>query len=180
MDYVVENWGSFVGVAGLVASVTGLIVAFLARRAAKSAEQAASEAHRAVTRTLRLVDVVRAVALIRHLKEVHHQRNWDYALWLYQELRRMLSEIGASAPANFAQHYKFIDNAIPQVTTLENSVRRSRYEQENGEPEDIPRLDEALSEIQQRLETLQGSMMYTDETVSSWHGKDERRCRQTR
>ena len=75
MDYVVANWDSFVGVAGLVASVTGLIVAFLARRASKSAEQAAREAHRAVTRTLSLVDIERAVALIRHLKEVHYQRN---------------------------------------------------------------------------------------------------------
>ena len=167
MDYVIENWGSFVGVAGLVASVTGLIVAFLARRAAKSAEQAASEAHSAITRTLSLVDVERAVALIRHLKEVHYQRNWDYALWLYQDLRRTLNEIGASASQNYAQDRNFINEAIIQVTVLEDLVRRSRYEQENREPEDISSLDEALNEIQQNLETLQSSMMYTDEIVSN-------------
>jgi hypothetical protein len=167
MDYAVENWGSFVGIFGLAASVGGLVFAFLARRAAKSAEQAAREARRAITRTLSVVDIGRAMALIGSLKEVHHQRNWDYALGLYPELRRMLSEIGASTPENFTQYGDFINRAIPQITSLENLVGRSRYERENGEPEDIPSLDEALSEIQQSLEMLQSSMMYTDETVSS-------------
>lgn len=166
MDYIVDHWESLVGLLGLVASVGGLLVAFLARRAAKSAEQAASEAHRTITRTLSLVDVERAVALIRHLKEVHYQRNWDYALWLYQDLRRTLNEIGASASPNYAQYRNFINEAITQVTVLEDLVRRSRYEQENGEPEDISSLDEVLNEIQQNLETLQSSMMYTDEIVS--------------
>ena len=167
MDYVVENWGSFVGIFGLAASVGGLVFAFLACRAAKSAEQAAREARRAITRTLSVVDIGRAMALIGRLKEVHHQRNWDYALGLYPELRRMLSEIGASTPENFTQYGDFINRAIPQITSLEKLVGRSRYERENGEPEDIPSLDETLTEIQQSLETLQSSMMYTDETVSS-------------
>ena len=92
MDYVVNNWGSFVGILGLLASIGGFVVAFLARRAAKSAEQAVSEAHRAITRTLSMVDVERAVALIGRLKDVHRQRNWDYALGLYPELRRMLAD----------------------------------------------------------------------------------------
>ena len=166
MDYVVENWGSFVGIFGLAASVGGLVFAFLACRAAKSAEQAAREARRAITRTLSVVDIGRAMALIGSLKEVHHQRNWDYALGLYPELRRMLSEIGASTPENFTQYGDFINRAIPQITSLEKLVGRSRYERENGEPEDIPSLDETLTEIQQSLETLR-SMMYTDETVSS-------------
>ena len=77
---------------GLVASVGGLVYAFLARRAAKSVEQAAREARRAITHTLSLVDVERAVALIGRLKDVHSQRNWDYALGLYPELRRMLAD----------------------------------------------------------------------------------------
>ena len=144
----------------------GLGVCLPAWRAAKSAEQAAREARRAITRTLSVVDIGRAMALIGSLKEVHHQRNWDYALGLYPELRRMLSEIGASTPENFTQYGDFINRAIPQITSLEKLVGRSRYERENGEPEDIPSLDETLTEIQQSLETLR-SMMYTDETVSS-------------
>ena len=144
-----------------------MVFAFLAGRDAKSAEPVAREARRTIAATLGLVDVGRAVALIGSLKEVHHQRNWDYALGLYPELRRMLSEIGASTQENFAQYGDFINRAIPQVTALENLVGRARYDRENGEPGDIPRLDETLSEIQQSLEMLQSSMMYTDETVSS-------------
>ena len=167
MYYVIENWGSFIGVLGLAASIGGLVYALLARRAAKSAEQAASEAHGAITRRLSLVDVQRAVASIGRLKDVHYQRNWDYALGLYAELRTTLSEIGMSIPENFAQHHNLIRSAIPQVIALENLVRRSRYENENRQPQNISSLDETLSEIQENLETLQSSMMYTDETASN-------------
>ncbi len=167
MDFLIANWGSFIGVLGLAASIGGLVYAFLARRAAKSAEQAASEARHAITRRLSLVDVQRAVALIDRLKDVHYQRNWDYALGLYAELRMTLSEIGTSIPENFDQYRSLIRSAIPQVIALENLVRRSRYENEDREPENISSLDETLSEIQENLETLQSSMMYTDETVSS-------------
>ena len=113
------------------------------------------------------MDVQRAVSLIGRLKDVHYQRNWDYALGLYAELRMTLSEIGTSIPDNFAQYRSLIRSAIPQVIAIENLVRRSRYENENKEPENISSLDETLSEIQENLETLQSSMMYTDKTVSS-------------
>ena len=164
MDYFTENWGSIVGILGFIASVGGLVYALLARRAAKSAEQAAREARQAVARTLSSIDVERAVALISRLKEIHHQRNWDYALGLYQDLRRTLSQISASIPEDLVQHRGFVNRAIPQVTAMENLVRRSRYE--NGHPEDISSLDDALSELQQALETLQGSMMYPEECGS--------------
>ena len=69
-----------IGVGGLVASIVGLIFAFLARRAAKSAEQAAREARQALTHTIGSIDVERAVALITRLIEVQRQGNWDYVL----------------------------------------------------------------------------------------------------
>ena len=96
MDYIIANWGSFVGISGLLASIGGLVYAYLARRAARSAEQASVETRRAVTRTLSLVDVLRAIARINQLKDVHYRGNWDYALGLYGELRRTLIEISAS------------------------------------------------------------------------------------
>ena len=164
---MIDNWGGFVGLLGFLASVGGLAYAFLARRAAKSAEQAAREARLAITRTLSVVDIGQAEALIGRLKDVHHRRNWDYALGLYPELRRMLNDIVASVPDNFAPHGDFINRAVPQVTALENLVGRARYENENGEPEDIPSLDEALTEIQQSLETLRSSIIYADESVSN-------------
>ena len=91
MDYFLENWGSFVGVLGLLASVGGLVYALLARRAAKSAEKAANEARqetrRTVSRSRRLADTGRAIVLINRLKILHRDGRWDYALELYQEPR---------------------------------------------------------------------------------------------
>ena len=139
----------------------------MARRAAKSAEEAARDAHAAVTRSLSLVDVERAVALINRLKEIHRRGNWEYALGLYQELRRTLSEIGASIPGNWSEPRGNIRGAIPQLTALENLVSRSFYENENREPEDIPKLDETLSHIQQSLESLQSQIVYEREAMDS-------------
>ena len=151
--------GIGIGTGGLIASVAGLVFAFLARRAAKSAEAAAREARKAVVRTLRTIEVERAVSLISRVKEIHHQRNWDYALGLYQDLRRTLSEIAENLPPNLLQYRTKINGDVPQITAMENLVRQSRYE--NREPEDVASLDNTLSEIQQELEALQSSRMYS-------------------
>ena len=160
-------WSLGVGISGLVASALGLAFAYLASRAARSAEKAAVDARRAVAQTLSLVDVVRAVALIGRLKDVHYRGNWDYALGLYGDLRRTLSEIGASMPADWQESRNNIDRSVLEVTFLWDKVNRSPYENENGVPKDIPSLDETLNKIQQSLETLQSSMMYSESAVSS-------------
>ena len=162
MDYLVDNWGSFVGVLGLLASVGGLVYALLARRAAKSAEQAAREARQALTRTIGSIDVERAVALITRLMEVHRQGNWDYALALYQDLRRTLSEIGASIPPDMADYRSFIQEAIPQITVMINMVNRSRDGSDDARPDDISNRNEILNGIQQSLEMLQSAMLHID------------------
>ena len=163
----IEWLGIGLGTGGLIASIAGVVFAFSARRAAKSAEQAAKDAHGAVTRSLSLVDVERAVALINRLKEIHRRGNWEYALGLYQELRRTLSEIVASIPGDWSNSRGEIRDAIPQLTALENLVSRSLYESESGGPEDIPKLDETLSHIQQSLESLQSQIIYEKEAMDS-------------
>ena len=160
MDYLVENWGSFVGVLGLLASVGGLVYALLARRAAKSAEQAAREARQALSRSLSSVDIERAVALINHLKDLHRQRNWNQVLGEYQTLRRTLLEIRSGIPATLAVFRDTIGSAVAQVTLMANRVNRSLVE--NSEPEDPAELDEILNDIQQELETLQSDMTFLD------------------
>ena len=167
MDYFAENWGSFVGILGVIVSAVGLWYAFRAHRAAKSAELAAKEARQALARTIGSIDVERAVALISRLKDTHRRRNWDYALGIYPDLRRTLSQISESIPADLSRYRSSIVRAVPQITAMENLVRRSREENESGEPEDISSLDETLNEIQQDLETLQSNMMYSDESGSN-------------
>ena len=171
-------WNLGVGIGGLVAGSLGLFFAYLAHRSAElakgaaiSAEDAANaariEARQALSRNLSSIDVERAVALIGRLKDIHDRRNWDYALGIYPDLRRTLSQIGESIPVDLSQYGSSINRAVPQITAMENLVRRSREENESGEPEDISSLDETLNEIQQDLETLQSNMMYSDERLSS-------------
>ena len=154
MDYLVENWGSFVGVLGFLASVGGLVYALLARRAAKSAEQAAREARRETRRTVsrsrRSADTGRAIALINRLKVLHRDGRWDYALELYQELRSTLSDIHASMLDDLAEIRDTISDAIRRITELEDEVNRARYE--NREPNDVPQLDGVINDIQRNLE----------------------------
>ena len=161
MDYFLENWGSFVGVLGLLASVGGLVYALLARRAAKSAEQAAREARQALSRNLSSVDIERAVELINRLKELHRQKSWNQAIWVYQILRRTLSGIQASMPEGLEQTRKSVEDAIPQITYMENQVSRALHG--NVEPDDAPGYDTVLNAIQQELEILQSNITFWDD-----------------
>lgn len=156
--------GVGIGTSGLIASILGVIFAILARRAAKLAEQAATEARMALVRSISSIDVSRAINLVTRIKEVHYRGNWDYALGLYQELRQTLSEIRASVANEWPESHKEIGESVPQITAIENMVVRSRYENESGAPENIHEIDEVLSRIQQGLEILLGSMMYSDES----------------
>lgn len=149
-----------VGAGGLIASIIGLIFAFLARRAAKSAEAAANEARQALSRNLSSVDIERAIELINRLKELHRQGNWIHAIWVYQILRRTLSEIRVSMPATLDTFRSTIGGFIPQITEMENRVNRSLHESLG--PVHAPEFDAILNTIQQELETLQSHIMYLD------------------
>lgn len=150
--------GVGIGTGGLVASVAGVLFAFLARRAAKSAEQAAREAREALSRNLSSVDIERAVELITRLKDMHRQGDWRQAIRLYQVLRRTLTEIRVSMPSGFEDSRKAIEVAIPEITDLENRVGQALYR--SSEPEDVPVLDKMLNDIQQELESLQSNITY--------------------
>ena len=166
------DWTSLVvGIGGLAAGTFGLWFAFLAHRSAQLAERAATsaeeaansartEAQRALVRDLSSVDIERAIALINRLKELHRQGNWGAALSLYQDLRRTLSEIRGSLPTDLDQFRDKINDAVPQVTTMEDQV--SRAEHESSGLEDAPALSAILNAIQQDLETLQTIVTFPD------------------
>ena len=78
-----------------------------------------------------------------------------------------MSEIRASIVEDWPESYRQIGEAVPQITAIEILVDRSRYENESGDPEDIPRIDETLSQIQASLEVLLGSMMYSNKAEST-------------
>ena len=121
---------------------------------------ARGETQRAIGRSnLSSMDIERAVALINRLKDLHLEGGWRAALWLYQELRRTLTDIRGSLPRELEQFGNVIEEAVPQLTVMETQVTRSLYER--NEPEDTLRMIAILSAIQQELETLQSNMMPT-------------------
>lgn len=158
MEYLAENWGGFVGVLGVIVSAAGLWYAVLARRAARSAEGAANDARRALSRKLSSVEIERAVALIDRVKGLHRQSYWDRALELYPELRRALTEIHASMPEDLDAIRDIVLESVSWVIAIEHIVSRALYA--NTEPDDAAGLDDALTRIQQNLETLQSSDLH--------------------
>ena len=119
MDYLVENWGSFVGLLGLLASLGGLAYAFLARRAAKSAESAAREARHSISQTLCLVSAQRAISVILRLNTLHREQSWEAALELYRELRTLLNDISGMIPRELDHSRPEIDRGIGQLLMRE-------------------------------------------------------------
>lgn len=155
-----EWWNLGVGIAGLVASIVGLTFAFFALLAATSAKKAATEAREALTRTLRLVDVERAVAMISHLKLLHRMDDWSSAAELYQYLRRMLSEIYERTPEELYELRIFFSEAIPRISVMENEVRQSVRSNEENKSDNLRNVDGILNDVQQNLEILQSADIY--------------------
>ena len=92
MQYVLDNWGSFVGLVSLIVTVIGLFMVFRrageARKSATAAEAASLETRAALTRTLAIVDLERAIGLIQRLKSFHTAGRWEASSQHYQSLRQ--------------------------------------------------------------------------------------------
>ena len=157
------EWAGFgIGIGGLIASIAGLVFAFLARRAAKYAEAAADrasqETRRTVSRSRRTVETSKAVALINRLKVLHRNGAWAYVLELYQELRSSLSDIRASLPTETGELGEALREAILMIREIEDEVNRAHYE--SSAPADILQIDGILNDIQQNLEKLLSTDMH--------------------
>ena len=162
MDYFLENWGSFVGLAGLIVSSGGLWYACLARRAAQSAERAAKEARQALTRTLRLVDVQEAIDLIDRLRDRLVSEEWPVVRELYSRLQSKLSDVRAALPTAQEQYRESISDALREIEALQNMAY-----QIGGDEEFDPDLYgyplETLNTIQQSLRTMRSDMTFSGE-----------------
>lgn len=158
----VLDWtGLGVTIVGATIGALGLVFAFLARRAAKSAEEASIQARRAVTRTWGLVDLQRAIGLIERLKTIHRDQRWDAGLQHYQSLREMLHDIAEALPTGPEPLREGIVAAIPQITALENSVSILAS---GDEIPGLANLNEPLNSIQEHLERVRSSMMFSDDS----------------
>lgn len=161
MDYLIDNWGSFVGVLGLLASVGGLVYAFLARRAAKSAEQAAREARNSIGQTLCLAYSQRAITLVDRIVALHREQRWDAASELYPELRTVLSDIKGVLLPTLSQFRGPIDQALGQLTLIQSQVHDAI--DKGAAP---PSFGESLNSMRTTLEEMVGGMIASSEQES--------------
>ena len=168
MGYFLENWGSFVGVLGVIVSAVGLWYAFKAHRAARSAAQAAREARNSVSRTLCLVSAQRSLAVIGRLNALHREESWPVALELYRELRTLLNDVSGMMPAGFEQTKGELAEGIGQLRMIQSLVEAAV--DRNSEPENVQVIGDSLNSIQTTLETLVRNMMPPGERDGELHG----------
>lgn len=160
MDYLADNWGSLASGLGVLLSAAGVVYAYLARRAAKSAEAASEDTRRAVIRTLNLADLQRTIALIDRLKDRLMEEDWSAALELYSAVRSMLADIRATMPPGSDE---FFASAMEQLTRFESDVR-SWSMRRISDAQGISEINNGLTAIQENLEHLRSSAMFSDET----------------
>lgn len=163
MNYFLENWGNFVGALGLIITLLGLIVSFLAfkragkaRDAAEAAEAASRETRSTITRSLTTVELERAIALVQRLKDLHRANKWETSLEHYQPLRVTLAEIRSRHLNLTSELRQTLDDAILNVTTMENDV--STAVRENVGLAELRAFERTLNDIQRELVVISSSI----------------------
>ena len=167
MEYFLDNWGSFIGIAGLIITGLGVIISYLAfhragkaRDAAAAAEVASKETRAALVSALAVVDLQRAIALIQRLKALHRDRKWEIGLEQYQPLRAMLADIEGRHALPDPEQHKALREAIPQIQYIEDAVANALAE--GREPSQAGNFDQTLNAIQTGLEGIASATYFPD------------------
>ena len=168
MNHFLENWGSIVGVLGLIVGIVGVgfsIAAFhragKARDAAEAAEAASRETRASMTRTLTSVDLERAIALVQRLNELHRDGRWEVSIALYPMLMTMLSDISSRHPVPTPELQQQLQGAMLQITEMNNDVDAAI--RDVSEPSELQTFNRILSNIQVNLLNISGSIQFSHE-----------------
>ena len=169
MEYVRDNWGSFVSLISLIITVIMVGIAIRranqARMSANAAEAASIDARGAITRVLTIVDLERAIALVQRLKVLHREAKWEACLEHYPDLRHMLADIQTTYPNPSPEVLAVFKEAIPQITTIENNVDRAV--RDVAQPSGVTRFNAILNTIQQNLEEIASSTYFAESEAGS-------------
>ncbi len=168
MGYFLENWGSFVGLVGIIISTAGLLAALVAMRragkardAAEASETASRETRDAITGALVVVELQRAIALIQRIKVLLREERWGVSLEHYQPLRAMLADINGRYSFSNPEHHQFLNDAMTQVTKSEEAI--SEWIRRGSEHSTGLDAQNVLNAIQSRLEQMAGSTGFSDD-----------------
>lgn len=160
MDYFLDNWGSFVGVLGVIISIGGFAIAIWqasqARTSAQAAEVASKQTREAIVRAMTVIDLERSIALIQRLKELHRDRRWEATIEHYQTLRVMLGDIRDRYPEFTTRLFMESRNPLAEISNIEDSVDRAIAE--STEPSGSGNFNTVLNDIQLELEDIARSI----------------------
>ena len=166
--YGLDNWGSLVGAAGLVITIIGAVISYLAfrragkaRDAAAAAEVASRETRATITRTLTTIDLGRAATVVQRLKELHRLGWWDTCLEYYNLLQGMLADISTWHPAPTGEMRDAIEKAILLIREMERQVDTIRAQ--GTAPSGFPEFNWQLNDIQGLLRDISISIHSLEE-----------------
>ena len=163
------EWVSLgVGAGGLLASIAGVIFAFLARRAAKSAEAAATEARNSVSQTLCLVSTQRAISVAARLSTLHRGQNWMAALEVHRELRTLLNDVSGTMPPGLGHSREAVIQGIGQLSVIESLV--GQIVDGSLNPSISPIQSVPLDTIYSTLETILRELLPTSDREGEFNG----------
>ena len=163
------DWISIgIGAASLLASIVGVIYAFLARQAAKSAEGAARDARKSISQTLCLVSAQRALSVIATLNTLHRSQHWEAALEVHRELRTLLNDVSGTVPQDLEQSKAAVIQGIGQLSVIEDLVGQVSTKTLDHSIFSINAM--TLATIQATLETLVRELMPTRDEEGGTNG----------
>ena len=168
MSYFLDNWGSVVGIVGVIVGLIGVgfsVAAFYrAGKARDAAEAASKQTGTAIALVLTTVDLERAIALVQRLKGLSWDGRWEISLEHYQPLRVMLSNIRSRHPAPTPELQRQLEQSILQITYVENTVYQAVIV--DSEPPERLMFNMMLNDIQVHLEEI-ASSIYSSENWPS-------------
>ncbi len=160
MDWLTDNWGSLASAAGLLVTLMGLWIVYWqakkARTSAEAAEAVAGEAKEFIRRSLTVGDLQQAIDLVQTIKPLHRDARWQVVVDRYQQLRSTLADVRARHPSLTDQQDEVIQGAITQIRVVEDEVDEAMAK--DAQPENAPRFNAVLNNIQVVLETLRSTL----------------------
>ena len=148
-EFLREHWGDTASVLGLLASVVGLFIAWLAFRAAKDAESAAREAKERLSRYDTLEDCSQVTAILEEIKRHHRTEAWAILPDRYATVRRLLIGIRSANATISDEDNAALTNAIQRFLDVEK-----RIESANTRGKGWPGADKSNSLVSEEIDKL--------------------------
>ena len=170
MDYVLQNWGSFIGLIGVGVSIGGLIASLVAvyragkaRDAAAAAEIASNDTQVEITKVLAIVDLERAIGLIERLKAFHRNSQWEAAIGHYPDLQYMLTNILIRHPNPTEELRTTLSAALTKLKVIETNVDRAI--RNRNTPRGSNNFNNDLADIESDLRRIASSTQFSGSKV---------------